>query len=430
MLKFIQSLSKVMIKVFIKTWGCTLNQSDSDLMEGILREKGCEIVNNIDEADVIVLNTCTVKGATENKILEEIKNLERKKKKFVIAGCLTINKNKIRKISNAPLLGAGATNKIFEAVESALKSREFESFEIRKKNILKKIFSYPIARIPISEGCVGFCNFCQTKFARPKLISYSEKEIILMVEESLKRGAKEIQLTAMDTGAYGLDIGTDVADLLNKIVNVEGDFKVRLGMINPEHAKRLKNKLLNVFENEKIYKFLHLPVQTGSEKVCKEMGRMHSVKDFEEVVSKFKEKFSNLTLATDIIVGYPTETDEDFEETIKLLERVRPDIVNISRFTPRDFTKAKELKQLKTQIVKERVKKLSSIVKKIETENAQKFIGKELKVLITEIGKENQIKGRAENYRQVVIEGGKNLLGKFVNVKIFKASYTTLFGYL
>ncbi|MFA5077697.1 MAG: tRNA (N(6)-L-threonylcarbamoyladenosine(37)-C(2))-methylthiotransferase [Candidatus Micrarchaeia archaeon] len=419
-----------MPSVFIKTWGCTLNQSDSDLMEALLVEAGHYICGSESEADVVVLNTCTVKGATENKILEHLRGLAAKGRKVVVAGCLTANSERIRKIApNAPLVCSGSIARIREAVDAVMRGENARFFsEFRNKTGLHRVVRAPVARIPIEEGCVSRCAFCQTKIARPFFFSYPPKEVVRMAEEAVRKGAREIQLTGMDTGAYGLDIKTDLVFLLRELCKMEGEFKIRLGMINPQHVKRLGSGLIEAFKSGKMFKFLHIPVQSGSEKVCAEMGRGHTVVDFENSVNAFREVFPDVTIATDVIVAYPTESEEDYAKTVELLERVRPDVVNLSRFTPRPGTEAKKLKQMKSETAKERTKEVHALIKRIAGENAQKFVGRRMEALIVEAGTKGQVKGRNDCYRQVVLKGNKELMGKRVNIFVGKATHSSLFG--
>jgi len=169
------------------------------------------------------------------------------------------------------------------------------------------------------------------------------------MEEGIAKGAVEVQLTSMDSGAYGIDLKTNLAELLKQILAMKENFKLRLGMINPNHAKRLKVAIADAMEDKRIYKFIHIPVQSGSEKICKAMNRDHTVNDFVELVNYFRTRFPDVLIATDIIVGYPGESEEDFQATCQLLQTTRPTLVNISKFSPRARTKAQKMKQLPTQ---------------------------------------------------------------------------------
>ncbi len=225
----------------------------------------------------------------------------------------------------------------------------------------------------------------------------------------------------MDTGAYGIDQGTNLVKLLKCINGIDGNFLVRVGMINPEHASKMKKELADMMENGKLFRFLHVPVQSGSEKVCREMGRKHTVKDFEKIVSFFREKLPDITIATDIIVGYPTETKRDFQKTIRLVEKIKPDVVNLSKFTPRRGTRAAKMKQLPTKVIKERSRKMTGIIRRVCAEKNREYVGRILDVLVTEKGK-----GRTKNYKQVAFENAE--LGSWIKVKIKDANHSSLFA--
>ena len=230
----------------------------------------------------------------------------------------------------------------------------------------------------------------------------------------------------MDSGVYGIDIGSNLTNLMRCINAIDGSFRTRLGMINPQHAIKMMEQLLHELSGPRFYKFIHVPIQSGSEKVVREMGRMHTVADFENFVQHARKKIPDVTIATDVIAGYPTETEKDFEETKKLLERVRVDVVNISKFSARPGTRAKELRQLPTQTVKERSRILTKLVRKIGAEKNKQLIGKTFEVLVTE--KQKSYTGRTRSYKQVVITKGKTKLGETVKVKITDANHGSLFG--
>jgi tRNA A37 methylthiotransferase MiaB len=197
-------------------------------------------------------------------------------------------------------------------------------------------------------------------------------------------------------------------------------------MANPDHVARMKKEIIGGLKGRRFYKFLHVPVQSGSEKVCKEMNRDHSVKDFVEIVRDFRAEIPEMVIATDIIVGYPTETEEDFEETLRVLNETKADIVNVSKFSPRPGTKAALLKPLGNIEVKRRSTITSALVKKLAAENNRKLVGKTYEVLVTE--KQRDYTGRNVDYRQVVVKGFKGKLGDKVNVKINDSNYGCLIG--
>lgn len=409
------------MKVYFETYGCTLNQADTDIMKGLLSGSGHKIVESENEADIVVVNTCTVKGATENKIIERLGKL--RGKKVVVAGCLAVNKKRVHSaVPHAPLVWPSAVSRITEALDAAVQGLPVELKELKREETAVRAYTAPILRVPISEGCTGNCHFCQTKIARPVLVSYSEKTISEWISEGVRRGAREVQLTSMDTGAYGIDRNTGLTELLKCINGIDGDFLVRIGMINPEHAHAMRDELVRIMKKGRFFRFLHVPVQSGSEKVCKDMGRKHTVRDFTETVAFFRKEMPDITIATDIIVGYPKETEEDFRETVKLLEKIRPDVINLSKFTPRPGTKAAEMKQLPTETIKERSRETTAIIRKICAGNNRKYIGMEMDILVTEKGK-----GRSRNYKQVAIATEAEL-GSWTKVKIKDANHGSLFS--
>ncbi len=402
------------------TYGCTLNRADSDVIRGILLSNGFEESASPEEADVVILNTCTVKGATEQKIIEKIKRL--RPKPLVVAGCLSsANAKLIEKTSpRASIIGPSSITHITEAVIAAAGGKRVVFLSRESKAGLPRIHESIIARIPIAEGCLGACTFCQTRIARGELVSYPAEELIDEAKRCVKEGFKEIQLTAQDTGAYGKDAGSNLAELLEEIDKIPGKFLARIGMMNPQHLKD-PEKLLRAYSSPKIYKFAHIPVQSGNDQVLRDMNRFYSVGDFLEAVSEFRKSFPEMTLATDIIVGFPSEGEEAFENSCELIRRIKPDIVNVSKFTPRPGTVASRMKELPNSEVKRRSEVMSALCRKIALEGNRKYVGREYEVLLTELAKSTT--GRNLNYKQVVVPGE---LGEFVKAKIKKATY----GYL
>jgi MiaB-like tRNA modifying enzyme len=398
------------------TYGCTLNRADSDVIRGILLSSGLEESASESEADVVILNTCTVKGATEQKILMKIKRLG--KKPLVVAGCMgSANVKLIEKAApNASVVGPSAIVHIRDAVIAAAQGKKVIFLSREDKSNLPRVHESIIARVPIAEGCLGACTFCQTRIARGELVSYPVEGLIGEVRRCVKDGFKEIQLTAQDTGAYGKDIGTDLAELLEQVDKIPGKFLTRIGMMNPQHLKE-PERLLHAYASKKVYKFAHIPVQSGNDGVLGDMNRFYSVEEFEGAIRAFRREFPELTLATDIIVGFPSESEEAFEDTCGLIKRVKPDIVNVSKFTPRPGTVASKMKMLPNTEVKRRSEAMSALCKKISLEKNRKFVGKKYEVLLTELAKSTT--GRNQNYKQIVVEGK---LGEFVTAKITKAT--------
>ena len=346
------------MKIFIKTFGCQANVHDSEIMAGILKEKGYSIVDEKD-ADIIIINSCSVKNKTQSKELQYIK--DNKDKNLFVGGCLSKTINLREKFPN--IKAVFDTNSITK-IDKIIKT-EKDTFSKTKENkinlpILRK--NKDIGIIVIQEGCTSNCSFCATKLARGNLYSYRIGDIKREFKKAVKT-CKRINLTGQDTGAYGLDIKTDLTSLLKELITVKGDYEIRVGMMNPWHTKRILKELIEVYKSKKIMKFLHIPVQSGSDKILKDMGRTHTIKDFKEIVKQFRKEFHNFNIDTDIIVGYPTETEEDFQETLKLIKEIKPEVLNISMFSSRPNTKASKLKQLNSEIIKDRSRRLTKIKK-------------------------------------------------------------------
>lgn len=347
------------MKLYIETYGCAANQADSDAMRELLKKH--RFVSEKD-ADVIIVNTCGVKGSTENKIFERLKKL--RGKKVIVAGCLTkIIETKLkREFPEFSLIGPSQVSNIGRIVAQVAKGKRL----VKLSGVPGKLvcLSRPkrIQPIIIGTGCLGFCAYCATKNARGQLKSYAIKDVVKAVRCAVKNGAETILLTAQDTGAYGIDLGTDLPKLLEAIVRIPGDFKVRVGMMNPNFALRFLDRLIAVYKNPKIIKFAHIPVQAGSNRVLKLMRRSYTVAQFKEVVKKFRREIPGIRMSTDIICGLPGESEKDFAETIKLVKWLKPEAINISKFYPRPGTEAKKMRQLPNSLIKDRSRRLSALM--------------------------------------------------------------------
>jgi MiaB-like tRNA modifying enzyme len=419
-----------MKKVFIESYGCSANAADSEIMAGVLKEAGFEIVNSSEESDVNVLNTCVVKTPTEQRMIYRIKELTKLNRPLVVAGCMTkTEKNIVEKLNpRASMIGPDSVEKIAEVIDATVQRKKvLFTDDLRKPKVcLPKIRRNPITDIiPIAIGCLSSCSYCEVKFARGKLFSYPVEAIVKETKQAVSNGCRELWITSQDNSCYGKDINTNLPELLNEICKIEGKFFVRVGMVNPLHVKSIANELIESYKNEKIYKFLHLPVQSGSNRILELMNRNYSVKDFLEIVEKFKNEFPQLTLATDAIVGFPTETEEEFEETVELVKKIRPDIVNISKFGARPRTEAAKMQQLDKKIVNERSEILHRLVKQIGLENNKKWIGWKGEMLVDEKIK-NGFVGRNFAYKPIIIKTKENIFGKIFNVEVVNATSNCL----
>jgi len=364
------------IYIYFRSFGCAANQNNTEIMKGLCLASSLEITNNPDIADLLVLNTCIVKEPTEKKIERKLQDLRKQypEKPIIIAGCMPeVRANsKLLQQKNIYLLGThhikDLPRLIRKIYENKYKEEEFLSFKYEEKLCLPKIpIRKGIGITQISEGCLGNCSFCIVRLAKHKLFSYSQEKIIENVKRDLKAGAKEIWLTSQDNASYGLDRGKrELPILLEKILNLRGNFKVRLGMMNPKNVLPILPDLIEIYKHEKMKPFLHLPLQSGSDKILKAMNRKYSVSDFLKIIEKFRKSIPRLILWTDIIVGFPGETESDFKKTLETIKKIKPDFINISRYWPMKGTPAANLKQLPVEVVKKRVKKLMEVYKKIK----------------------------------------------------------------
>ncbi len=415
------------MNIYVETYGCTANKSDERLLVGLVTHKGHTIVQDLDKADVLILLTCTVIGTTEQRMLSRLKVFEKTQKKIVVSGCMpSVQADLIRTIApRASLLPCQYIQYINDIIVG-----NNPVFVETKKTMLPKQYDTVIAPVMIAEGCRLSCSYCITHFARGMLRSFPIHEVASDVCCAVKQGCKEIQLTAQDTASYGLDSGKNLGMLLDQITALDGMFRVRVGMMNPATMQKNLDSILNAYAHEKIYKFLHAPVQSGDDDILKKMNRGYTVDDFIALVQRFRKKIPLVTLSTDVIIGFPTETAEQFQRTISLLKELQPDIVNITRFSARPLTTAKKMHgRVPTHVVKERSRHISEFSSKLTLQKNMKHIGKTYDVLVTEKGKKKTFTGRAENYKQIVLTDPV-CIGDFVSVEIIDAESTHLFGKL
>ncbi|MCX8193860.1 MAG: tRNA (N(6)-L-threonylcarbamoyladenosine(37)-C(2))-methylthiotransferase [Candidatus Pacearchaeota archaeon] len=425
----------MVFNVYVESYGCSANQSNAEIIKGILVYKGFNIVNSEKIADVVILNSCVVKGPTLKRMEERIKYFSSKKAKLIVAGCMPeVYSERIKNLApNASIISVHHIKKIAKIVKEALEGeRVFLIGRAReiKLNLPRVPRSKTIGIVQIAQGCVNDCSYCVVKKVKGPLFSYPSEAIVKDVKNMLTRGCKEIWLTSQDNACYGCDEGKHkLPELLQEILELKGKFLVRVGMMNPSNLLPIVNEVIECYKNEKMFKFLHLPVQSGSDRILKLMNRNYRVKDFISIVNKFKEAFPDLTLSTDIIVGFPNESKKDFIKTLNLIDEIKPDIVNISKFWPMSCTDASLMKKQVSE--KEKKKRAIALMKfhnKIAVEKNKKFVNKEMRVLIDEKGFGNSLLGRSGNYKLVVVKSKENLLGKFVDVKITGFKYHYLIG--
>jgi threonylcarbamoyladenosine tRNA methylthiotransferase CDKAL1 len=290
-----------------------------------------------------------------------------------------------------------------------------------------------VSVVPVGYGCLGSCAYCCVVFARGRLRSYGVGEVLERVRLDVAAGAREVWLTSQDTGCYGWDVGVNLAGLLGALDGLEGDFRVRVGMMTPNMVMPFLDALVKAFRSEKAFKFVHLPVQSGDDGVLKRMRRFYTVREFREIVEAFRAVFPDVTLATDVICGFPGETPEAFENTLKLISEVKPDVVNVSKFFARPGTAAAEMRDAFVGLaeIKRRSTATARLAKQIALERNQRWIGWTGEILVDERGKvPGSWVGRNFAYKPVAVKSTEALLGKTLRVKVVKAFPTYLEGTL
>ncbi len=417
-------------KIFTEVYGCSANISDFEIALGLLIKDGYKIVDDMNDSNLNIIFTCVVKTPTANRMIHRIKELTKSEKPLIVAGCMPkTERETIEKINpNASLVGPNSLEKIPDVVKATLSNKKivFTKDLKKPKLCLPRVRKNRIIEIcEIASGCLGNCYYCEVKLARGKLFSYPKDLIVKEIKNSLNQGCKEIWLTCQDCGCYGIDMNSSLPELLQTVCKIKEKFFIRIGMMNPAHVKHILNDLIGSYNSEKIFKFLHLPVQSGSNRILKRMNRNYTIREFENIVKKFKKEFPFLTLSTDVIIGFPPEKNNDFQKTFNLIEKIKPDIVNISKFGPRPGTEAAKMEQLPRGIINERTKKLVDLVEKIKMSNNQKWLNWEDEVLIDEMGKKGGFIGRNFAYKPVLIKGE---LGTFRKVKIKSVRPTYLIG--
>jgi len=410
--------------VYVENYGCASNKHDLEIMLALLSNAGYLRHTDASSSDIILINTCAVKKPTEDRILSRLSFFSRLNKPIVISGCLP--KIDLEAVENAAPNYAAAMDpfSIWQIVEvaQAAERGERQKRYFSDRPVIKPILPHSrlnrfIEIVEVAEGCAGVCTYCCVRFARGKLYSYPQDMVLNRIRDAIQNGAIEIWLTGQDIGAYGKDIGAKLTDLVRRVIEIPGEFRVRLGMMNPNWIGDMLEEILDLYRNPKIYKFAHLPVQSGSNSVLKAMLRPYRVQDFVEIVEALRENVPQITIATDMIVGFPTERDEDFVLSLELVKKTRPDIVNISKYAPRAGTVASRMKELPVSVVSERSKLLSSICAQISLESNLRMIGFEECVYVTARNSKGKSLGRTSNYKIVILQDA-SLLGERILAKI------------
>ena len=425
-------------KVYLKTWGCSHNNSDSEYMAGLLAENGYAIVNDEKDADVWLLNSCTVKSPAEDHFKNFVTNGLNAGKHVVVAGCVAQSASKSKCLAGLSIVGVQQIDRVVEVVEESLKGNIVRLLGQRKEGRKKmggaplsmpKIRKNPLIEIiPISTGCLNQCTYCKTKHARGELGSYPVHEIVARAQEAFGEGVKEIWLTSEDTGAYGRDVGSDLPELLQQLIAViPADCRLRLGMTNPPYIKEHMEAMAKIYQSQKIYSFLHMPVQSGSDSVLQDMKREYVREDFEEIVDFLKNRVPGINVATDIICGFPTESETDFADTVTLVRKYQFASLFINQFYPRPGTPAAKMKRIATQIVKGRSRQLTQVFESYKPYEGRE--GSVYDVLVTEESTDKRYwVGHNQFYEQILLPKDETLLGRMIRARITRTGKHFMVG--
>ena len=406
-----------MARYHIETYGCTSNRGEAREIERALREGGHRPAPDPEVADVAILNTCTVLEKTERNMLARARELDAETPAdLVVTGCMAL-------AQGGAFEDAGVDAELlhWDDVPEYVLNGECPTVTADTEPVLDGV----VGILPIARGCMSDCSYCITKQATGRIDSPPVEANVEKARSLVHAGAKELRITGQDTGVYGWDRNQGeslLPELLDRVCDIDGKFRVRVGMANPAGVHGVREELAAVFaDNEELYNFLHAPVQSGSDEVLREMRRQHAVEEYVEVVETFDESLAYWTLSTDFIVGFPTETDRDHEQSLALLRETRPEKINVTRFSKRPGTDAADMKGLGGQTKKDRSSAMVEVKMDVVGAAHEEMVGRESEVLVVEDGTDDSMVGYDSAYRQVAIPGAESAgveLGDFVTVEV------------
>lgn len=407
-----------------------MNKSDSERLTTVLENLDFKKANSIDSANLVILNTCSVRASAESRVLGLIKNIKQKNKKIKIGitGCMIhIRPDKLKQNSDFVFDINNASN-----LPKILKISKYYSKNKNYFNISPKYESKFHAFVPIMTGCNNFCTYCVVPYSRNREKSRPSNKIIKEVENLIKKGYKAITLLGQNVNSYGNDLEKEIKfpELLKKIAHIPGNFWI---WFITSHPKDMSNELIDVIASEeKVCNYIHLPVQAGSNKILRAMNRNYTKEKYLKLVQKIRKKIRGVSLSTDTIVGFPGETRKDFQETVEMFEKAKFDMAYIARYSPRPKTAAFKLKNNISNLEKKRRdKNLVKILEKNALAFNKKLVGKTLEVLIEGKTKNNTYIGKTKTFKTVKISPQKNnspLIGKIIPIKIIGADNFGLEG--
>lgn len=430
---------------FVMTFGCQQNEADSEKIAGMAEAMGYEILSSPEKAYLIVVNTCAIREHAELKALSTIgqyKHIKNKNPELVIAvcGCMVTQEHRVNDIKfKYPyvdfVFSTSAIHKLPELLSQKIKKGKRlyctdEEYSVAEGLPIRRESNYR-AWVSIMYGCNNFCTYCIVPYVRGRERSRRKEEIIAEVRGLVAQGYRDITLLGQNVNSYGKDMGFDYdfADLLEELAHIEGDYLLHFMTSHPKDATK---KLVDVIANNKnVAKQFHLPLQSGSDSVLKKMNRHYQLDRYMEIVDYMKAKVPDIVITTDIIVGFPGETEEDFEGTLEALRRVRYDMIYSFIYSPRKGTPAAEMEnQIPSTVQSERFNRLLALQNEIAYEINQKHLGQTIRVLCDGPSKNNPevMSGRTEGNKIVLFDGDADDMGKYLNIKITKCETFALVG--
>ena len=370
-------------RVYIETYGCSYNFGDTANLVEVLKHYGSTRADSPDEADAIIVNTCTVVGPTERRMLRRLSALQ--EKPLWVTGCMPlVQREAILSVCNPIIISPDAIREAYLRVRTVAPGGA--------------------GIVQIAQGCLGHCTYCITRRARGPLASFPKGEIREKVRAFVNSGAYEIQLTAQDVSTYGRDTGTDLPSLISSISNLPGNYRIRIGMMNPATILPVLDDLVDAYASDRIFRFVHLPVQSGSDRILEQMGRGYTVQEFEKIVAAFRSRYPDISIATDFIVGFPGETEEDFSRSLALIGRVKPAKVNVTRYSKRPFTGPFAEKDFPDSVKKDRSRLLNAYAEEQYSVTNRPLIGTTVSCVVTEKLRPGSVMARTAAYLGVVIQ--------------------------
>jgi len=416
--------------VWVRTFGCAHNLSDSEYMAGQLAAYGYRIASDEDKerADLWLVNTCTVKNPSQSAMATLLSKGKSLGKKLLVSGCVPQGDKRAKELEGLSVLGVTQIDRVVEAVEETLRGNTVHMLAkkaLPRLDLPKVRRNQHIEILPLSTGCLGACTYCKTKHARGELGSYALEALVARAAAAVADDAvREIWLSSEDTGAYGRDIGSSLPALLTALVGVlppDGRTMLRVGMTNPPFILEHLPAIAEALRHPCVFAYLHVPVQSGSNAVLGAMNREYTVEEFRQVCDTLLALVPGLQLATDIICGFPGETDADFEETMELVRRYRFSHCHISQFYPRPGTPAARMKKVPSQVVKARSRALSALVEGFgEAEAAH--VGRTERCWVVDTAADGcRLVAHTKSYLQVLLPNTDCALGDVVSARIESA---------